>query len=210
MLTVKNLQFTRNHQILFEGLNFSLSPGSALQLCGPNGVGKSTALKILAGLSPARRGSIFFDQIKQANLGKFSKYLGHELALHPQLSIWENLSFYASLLGEPKDQIAIACDFFNLMPIKNQQIHTLSAGQQHRCQLAKLLLGKASIWLLDEPFTALDQANVKKLLNLFSAFLDKKGMIIFTSHHPLIEKNLNLICYFMKDFFTAPLSYQQE
>lgn len=192
MLKINNLQFERNEQPLFAAINLELATGSCLQLCGPNGAGKTTVLKILAGLSKARRGSILWRNQKIPSLAAIAKYLGHELALKPQLSVWENLHYYANIMHANPAEINLACDFFDLASLQNRWLETLSAGQKHRCQLAKLFIGKMPIWLLDEPFTALDQAHIQQLLLLFKIFLAEGGIIIFTSHHPVSSEHFTI------------------
>jgi heme exporter protein A len=192
MLKINNLQFERDGQPLFAPINLHVTTGTCLQLAGPNGAGKTTVLKILAGLAKARRGRIHWQNQATASLAPFAKYLGHELALKSQLSVLENLTYYAQLFHTELSFVNQACGFFDLNQQKNQWVETLSAGQKHRCQLAKLLIGTAPIWLLDEPFTALDQIHIQHLIDLFSCFLAKGGIIIFTSHHEVSTEKFNI------------------
>jgi heme exporter protein A len=192
MLKINNLQFERDDQTLFEPINLKVATGTCLQLCGPNGIGKTTLLKILAGLTKARRGKIQWQDQSVSSLATFAKYLGHELALQPQLSVLENLTYYACLMHAQATEITPAYTFFDLAEQSFQWIETLSAGQKHRCQLAKLLIGDATIWLLDEPFTALDQNHINQLIRLFKQFLDQAGIIIFTSHHPITTERFHI------------------
>jgi heme exporter protein A len=185
MLKIANLQLELHDQLLFEPVNFSLEPGGCLQLCGPNGVGKTSVLKVLAGLLKPRRGSILWQGKKLSSLSQEAKYLGHDLALKLSLTLEENLNYYASIMQTNPAEIHIACDFFELLPLLHVPIQHLSAGQKHRAQLTKLLINRKPIWLLDEPFTGLDQAHIQQLLRLFKSFLEKDGMILFTSHHPI-------------------------
>ncbi|MCD6047777.1 MAG: ccmA [Gammaproteobacteria bacterium] len=185
MLSIRNLQLELNEQRLFEPVNFDLAPGACLQLCGPNGVGKTSILKILAGLLKPRRGSILWQGKKLLSLSQEAKYLGHDLALKLSLTLEENLKYYASIMQTNPAEIHIACDFFQLLSLLSLPVQQLSAGQKHRAQLAKLLINRKPIWLLDEPFTGLDQTHIQQLLRLFKIFLEKDGMIIFTSHHPI-------------------------
>ena len=127
-----------------------------------------------------------------------SKYLGHELALKPQLSISENLHYYADIMQANHDEVKLACDFFDLTSIQHQWIQSLSAGQKHRCQLAKLMIGHRDIWLLDEPFTALDHHHIQQLLFLFARHIAKSGLILFTSHHPISSDQLDIFPFFIE------------
>lgn len=182
MLKVNNLQFEQAEQKLFQPINLHVQAGTCVQLIGPNGIGKTTVLKILAGLTTARRGKILWQDKVVPSLSALAKYLGHEPALKDQLSVLENLHYYADIFHAPKASVAKACAFFDLLSLQSQWVQTLSAGQKHRCQLAKLLIGKHAIWLLDEPCTALDQRHLQQLITLFHDFLNQGGMIIFTSH----------------------------
>jgi len=184
-LKINNLQFEYPEQRLFQPINLHIESGSCLQFIGPNGVGKTTALKILAGLSTARRGRIFWQHKPVPSLAPYAKYLGHDAALKNQLTVLENLNYYASIMHANNESVEQACRFFDLTALTSQWVQTLSAGQKHRCQLAKLLIGDTAIWLLDEPCTALDQTHLNQLMTLFQNFLAQGGIIIFTSHQIL-------------------------
>lgn len=182
MLKVNNLQFEQAEQKLFQPINLDIQAGTCVQLAGANGIGKTTILKILAGITAARRGRILWQDKAIPSLAAVAKYLGHEPALNSQLSVLENLHYYADIFHAPKASVAKACAFFDLLSLQSQWIETLSAGQKHRCQLAKLLIGTRPIWLLDEPCTALDHTHIQQLITLFHDFLTQGGIIIFTSH----------------------------
>lgn len=200
MLKVNNLQFEYAEQKLFLPINLEVESGSCLQLIGPNGIGKTTALKILAGVTPPRRGKIIWRNQAVSSLAPFAKYLGHHLALKNQLSVFENLHYYAKINHAPPDTVHQACAFFDLLRLQSKWIDMLSAGQKHRCQLAKLLIGDAPIWLLDEPYTALDQTHINQLLHLFHTFLTQGGTIIFTSHQTLRTKQFVVKTYEIKPY----------
>jgi heme exporter protein A len=185
MLKINNLQFEYPEQKLFQPINLHIQPGSCLQLIGPNGVGKTTVLNILAGLCQPRRGRIVWQNKTVTSLAPFAKYLGHNAALKNQLTVLENLNYYQNIVHAAAQTVEQACAFFDLTALKSQWVQTLSAGQKHRCQLAKLMIGDAPIWLLDEPCTALDQTHINQLIKLFQCFLAQGGIIIFTSHQAL-------------------------
>lgn len=198
MLTINNLQFEQQQEPLFKPIYLRVESRQCIQLCGSNGVGKTTVLKIIAGLLKPRRGSILWQNQKVPSCLRMSKYLGHELALKSSLSIHENLHYYAKLMQANKEAIKLACDFFDLTPFQDKWIQYLSAGQKHRCQLAKLMIGHCDLWLLDEPFTALDHHHIEQLLFLFTRHIAKGGSILFTSHHPIHSEQLNIQPFFLE------------
>jgi heme exporter protein A len=198
MLKINNLQFEYPEQKLFLPINLEIASGSCLQLIGRNGIGKSTVLKILAGITAPKRGRIFWQGSAVSSLAPFAHYLGHHLALKNQLSILENLHYYAKIMRVPPSNVTRACAFFELTTLQSKAVNILSAGQKQRCQLAKLLISDTRIWLLDEPYTALDEMHSNRLLNLFEQFLAQAGTIIFTSHQALMSEKFPVHTYEIK------------
>lgn len=190
MLILKNLQIERQQLRLFAALNVRCDLGSAWQIVGANGSGKSSLLKVLAGLSKPRRGVIQWQGHPTAHsqhlLRQHSLYLSHELHLKGRLSVVENLRYFAALQG-PIDEPRFAKSLhdFHLEALAQRLVSSLSAGQQRRVNLAKCGLSNASIWLLDEPFTALDQHQAHNLAQHINHFVEQQGLVIFTSHQPI-------------------------
>lgn len=181
-LRLSNLAYSRNQQVLFEALSLELEAGQGLIISGANGSGKTSLLRILAGLVPAAEGQID----KPAEL----HYLGHQPGLKSYLSVEENLVYshrLASLEVLKSEQVNKALTRSGLLPFRKKQAAQLSAGQKRRLALSRLLVSDKSLWLLDEPFTNLDQEGQLWLLTLIEEQLAKKGMVIFTSHQPLAE-----------------------
>jgi len=188
MLEVSNLKCVRGERQLFDGVGFRLESGRLLYLRGANGSGKTSLLRILCGLSPAEAGQILWDGVPIKELGEVYRrdlfYLGHHNALQEALTVDENLAFYSALAGA----IPSAADTANalarlgLRGCQSRLVRHLSQGQKRRVALSRLMLNRARLWVLDEPFVALDQAAIELLADLVAAHLAKGGLAVFTSH----------------------------
>jgi heme exporter protein A len=174
LLTVKELACERGGITLFDHLDLSVSAGELVQILGPNGSGKTTLLRVLAGLSTAYTG-----KLSQVQVDNFL-YIGHKPGIKSMLTPLENLRWYTD---RPDDVILTALARWQLMGYEHQPCYQLSAGQQQRVALARLYLTRAALWLLDEPFTAIDQAGVVQLEMLLFAHAEAGGAVVLTSHH---------------------------
>jgi heme exporter protein A len=187
MLTCEKLTLIRNQKTIFSQLSFSLSTSSTLIITGSNGSGKSSLLKVIAGISKPNIGKIFWGEKNvEEMLDDFHgdmQFIGHRNFLKPELTIYQNLEFYAKLADT---QLAIdsALSFFKLRDLADQKIKFLSAGIQQRVKLAKLMACPASLWLLDEPSTNLDQENKEKLHGLIKVRIKEQGMVLIATHDP--------------------------
>lgn len=163
-------------------LSFKLSPHDVIRLAGDNGSGKSSLLKVLAGLSNDYQGSL----VKPDDWAKQSLYLGHANAVKTQLSPEENLQFFASLYPTKANaSIEQALVNVGLAAFAEQPCYQLSQGQKQRVALARLLLSDAVVWLLDEPFTAIDQKAIGLFEQTIASFAKAGGAVILTTHHNL-------------------------
>ena len=185
LLEIQQLGFERDEQLVFAPVSFELHSGQILQVLGPNGVGKTTLLKLLATLLTPACGSVLWQgqpisQVSEAYLHSLY-YLGHKVAVTPELSAWENLAFLAKLGNMPGD-LARALSAVQLAPLAERLCREMSAGQQRRVALATLWLTQARLWILDEPFTALDVQACARLAKQLQAHALAGGMVIFTSH----------------------------
>ena len=161
MLKVVNLGCERDDRTLFASLSFVLSPGETLQVEGHNGAGKTTLLRIIAGLSQDYQGDLFWaNKCLAKGYAEFrlsSYFLGHRPGLKPELTPIENLTWRHQLSGRAESlPFSEALSQVNLQGYEDIPCHQLSAGQQRRVALAGLLTSGASLWILDEPFTAID------------------------------------------------------
>lgn len=188
MLEVSNLKCVRGERQLFDGVGFRLESGKLLYLRGANGSGKTSLLRILCGLSPAEAGQILWNGVQIDQLGEVYRrdlfYLGHHNALQEALTVNENLAFYAALAGAIPSEAdtANALARLGLRGCQSRLVRHLSQGQKRRVALSRLMLNRAKLWVLDEPFVALDQAAIQLLADLVAAHLDKGGLAVLTSH----------------------------
>ncbi|MBE0470943.1 MAG: cytochrome c biogenesis heme-transporting ATPase CcmA [Methyloprofundus sp.] len=190
MLEVKNLFCERDERVLFSNLNFSISAGEVVQIEGQNGSGKTTLLRILCGLNEAYQGELFWQQKEIADVRddyfRQMLYVGHLAGVKSSLTAEENLAWMQQL--DPaldKVTISAALKSVGLYGFEDVPCYTLSAGQQRRVGLARLYLSSAPLWILDEPFTALDKKGVAEKEALLAQHVLNGGSVILTTHHDL-------------------------
>jgi heme exporter protein A len=188
MFSVSNLSCSRGDRRLFEGVSFTLTAGQWLHLEGDNGVGKTSLLRILCGLSALEQGEMIWqNQSVAQNPDDFRldlAYLGHQLALKEDLSPLENLRVSAAISGRllPTAEALAALSQLGLRGREHLPVRVLSQGQKRRAALARLIISKAKLWILDEPFVALDLAAQQVLSDVLNAHLSNQGMVLLTSH----------------------------
>jgi len=179
LLAAEALGLERGGRILFEGLSFSVCGGQLVQVEGANGAGKTSLLRILAGLSR-------YGYSGRVDCCAALLYLGHQSAVKGLLTPRENLAWH--IAGEGSyDDVAIedALERVGLYGYENVPSHALSAGQHRRVNLARLYLSRAPLWLLDEPFTAIDRDGVAELEALLVRHVEAGNAVVLTSHQPL-------------------------
>jgi len=195
-LTAEKLTCVRGERVLFQGLSFRVSAGQALAVEGANGAGKSSLLRILAGFLTPRAGRLVLktgaDESDDAEeRGKFIGWLGHQDGLKPQLTVHEQLTFFARLHGSAAD-IGAALEEVGLARQTDFPCRYLSAGQRRRLALARLMVSKRSLWLLDEPFAALDRDGQALIARQMALHCGQGGLIIAATHEPLGLGNTSL------------------
>jgi heme exporter protein A len=182
-LTAENLTCVRGGREVFRGLGFGLKSGEALLVTGRNGAGKSSLLRMVAGLLRIAEGTLALDGgHHDSTIGEHAHYLGHLDALKPALTVSENLKFWAEFLGSASGDITPALQAVDLSPLAHLPAAFLSAGQRRRLSLARLVAVPRAIWLLDEPTAALDTASQRTLADLMRRHLTSGGMIIAVTH----------------------------
>ncbi len=192
-LVASQLSCTKRDKVLFESLSLKLSPGQLVHLRGPNGAGKTSLLRILAGLSQPDSGSVQWNE--QPLFGEFERrliYLGHKAGLSGGLSAIENLSFWCAQhqVKASEAKLFTTLEALGLVGLEEIPVQLLSAGQQRRVALARLWLKDADVWILDEPFTALDVEGIALIQTRFADFINQGGAAIVTSHQPLTLSNI--------------------
>jgi heme exporter protein A len=185
-----NLAGRRGASLLFSGIGFSLARGEALVITGPNGAGKSTLLRVLAGLLVADSGhfALYGDQDMVLPVSEHAHYLGHRNAMKRELKVSENLEFWKRFQAPETGgglSVDAAVEAVGLTGVAHLPFGYLSAGQQRRIALARLLVSARPLWLLDEPTAALDRRSDQLFADLVHAHLAKGGMAIAATHQPL-------------------------
>ncbi len=179
-LTVTDLSVTRGGLPVLSGVSFALVPGEALVLRGPNGIGKTTLLRTVAGLQPPYMGSISGHEDQIA-------YAGHLDGIKPTLTVAENLTFWARVFGRSDVKYAIsdAMSDFDLEGLADRPAGNLSAGQKRRLGLARLMVTKRPIWVMDEPTVSLDSASVQRFSEVVRTHLEHGGSALIATHTDL-------------------------
>ena len=192
MLTISNISCVRGHKPLFAPVSFSLQPAQALHLEGDNGIGKTSLLRIICGLSPADAGEVLWNGVALSRqhpegVEAFRAalcYMGHNLSLKDELTAVENLMFDAQVAGRSLSYDR-ALDALQKMGLNNRAhlpLRVLSQGQKRRTALARLSVTDAKLWVLDEPFVALDTQSLDNLRELLANHVQQGGMLLYTSH----------------------------
>lgn len=185
-LSGREVRCVRGGREVFSGLSFDAASGEALAVVGPNGSGKTSLLRLIAGVLAPAGGSIVLEgDDAELTLPEQSHYLGHRDALKPALSVSENLTFWRDFLGGTKSSPAESLAIVELDHAARLPAAYLSAGQRRRLSIARLLTVQRPVWLLDEPTNALDTAGQKLFATLMGDHLARGGLIIAATHAPL-------------------------
>jgi heme exporter protein A len=189
VLEAQNLACRRGERLVFSGLSFAVPRGGALLLLGPNASGKSSLLRLLAGLTPAANGRLLWEGAPvgddAAAHRSRTRFIGHQDALKPALTVHENLAFWGGLHHAGGKAVDGALAAFGLDRLADWPARFLSAGQRRRLALARLLLAPAPLWLLDEPTTGLDRQSAAGLEAAIDRHRAAGGLVIASTHIPL-------------------------
>ena len=188
VLAISNLQCVRGERTLFESLTFNISSGKLLYVQGDNGSGKTTLLRTLSGLSHAHAGEVNWNNQNIQSLAEDYAgqvlYIGHLAGIKEDLTAVENLQFATTLAGQntSREQAMIALTQVGIARCADLPTRVLSQGQKRRVALARLWLQQNPLWILDEPFTALDAEAINTLTQRIETFVGTGGIVVFTSH----------------------------
>jgi heme exporter protein A len=183
LLDCRGLAFARNDEPVFGPLDFALHAGEALQVHGGNGRGKTTLLRVLAGLLPASAGEVHFEGrvVDRDHLARGCAFLGHQYGHKGELSTLENLEFATALQGGEGDPLQALANV-GLVGYEDTLARRMSAGQNKRLALARLSLSPAKLWLLDEPYANLDLGGIDLVNAMLGKHVAKGGAALLTTH----------------------------
>ena len=185
-LSGRGVKCVRGGREVFSGLDFEVSSGEVLAVTGPNGSGKTSLLRLVAGLLMPTEGTIALEGGEaELTLAEQAHYLGHRDALKPALSVLENLSFWRDFLGGEVADASESLDAVGIDHAMHLPAAYLSAGQRRRLSLARLLAVRRPVWLLDEPTAALDAVGQELFSSLMRGHLARGGLIVAATHGPL-------------------------
>ena len=198
-LQLIQLACQRGDRMLFSGLDLILRAGNFVQIEGHNGIGKTSLLRILAGLATPFEGEVHWNGVdirkQREEFNHSLLFLGHQSGVKPELSAWENLRFYQQISHCQQGDEALweVLTKVGLLGREDLPASQLSAGQQKRIALARLWLSQAPLWILDEPFNAIDKKGVAVLTQLFEQHAARGGIVILTSHQEVPSQQLRKI-----------------
>lgn len=205
MLSLQDISCERDERVLFSGLTARFQPGDIVQILGSNGAGKTTLMRIIAGLSDSYDGKVCWNGEPHRNYDFFASllYLGHSTGVKSTLSALENLQWYFGLNGlkgsgadnglVSNNELELALKKVGLEGYEDVPCNQMSAGQKRRVALARLYCSKAPLWLLDEPFTAIDVAGVASLHALIQGHAKIGGVVLLTSHQAVEVEGLKVL-----------------
>jgi heme exporter protein A len=197
LISARKLTCIREERLLFDQLSLQINAGDIVQVEGPNGSGKTSLLRILSGLSQPYDGQVYY---KEQAIGRCREefqqnllYFGHLAGVKGEMTAQENLNFNLALHGNNTDKSGDSLALVNLLGFEDSLASHLSAGQHRRIALARLYQSKAPIWILDEPFTAIDKQGVASLEQLFIEHTQRGGCVILTTHQDLISIDVKTV-----------------
>lgn len=195
MLSLQSLSFITQGQKIFENIAMTFLPSSIVYLKGKNGSGKTSLLRMLAGIQKPTKGIVTYGK-ESIPIEKFNKpyctYIGHKTGLKQELSVIDNLKYWAQIYNS-EELVDAAIIYFQLQEHVYKKYYELSAGNQKKVALAKLITCQSNFWLLDEVDTNLDEENKKLLMNLVVSQADSGGIVFISSHNNTEIKTAQII-----------------
>jgi heme exporter protein A len=186
-LRATDLYCERDDRVLFSGLSFEFGAGQIIRIAGPNGSGKSTLMRILLGMSAGYEGQLSWNGVSldkaRYDFNQQLLYMGHQVGIKGNLTPEENLKALNPKVS--KQDIYKALKKVGLLGFEDLLCSGLSAGQQRRVALARLFIEQKTVWILDEPFTAIDKEGVAELESTLLQHAQKGGLVILTTHHDI-------------------------
>ncbi len=197
-LSADDLTLFRGERCLFKGLSFALNPGELLLLEGRNGSGKTSLLRAIAGLIELESGELSWDgEPVRSNRQAFHSalvWMAHRVGFKADLTLVENLKFESHLRAQSGKDLDEVLKRLDIDRLKRLPLRSLSAGQQRRVALARMLLSRVPLWLMDEPFTNLDREGRTLVMQLTTEHLDRDGMCIMAAHQDIeIDGNVKKV-----------------
>ncbi|MDP4832841.1 MAG: heme ABC exporter ATP-binding protein CcmA [Rickettsiaceae bacterium] len=195
MLSLHSLSFALENKIFYQNISMTILPSSIVYIQGKNGAGKTAFLRMLAGIQHPSAGKITFskDSLPIAQLTKpYCTYIGHRFSIKLELTVLENIEFWAKIY-DSEQLVSAAIVYFSLQDLVHKKCYELSAGNQKKVALARLLACQSKLWLLDEVDSNLDATNKQLLLNLIISHADNGGIVFITSHTPPDIKSAQIL-----------------
>jgi len=188
ILKVKNLNCQRSGKVVLQGLNFEVEAGKNVEIIGSNGSGKTTILRLLLGFINDYDGDIYWNdsevpsKLQEKDIHCF--YQGHQIGIKPLLTVYENLKFSSSGFNSSEEEIASVANKVGIKTFLNRQSASLSAGQKRRIAIGRWLLKDFNLYLIDEPFTTLDDEGVELIKGVVTELNNRGASFLITGHRP--------------------------
>ena len=188
ILKVKNINCQRSGEVVLQGLNFEVEAGKNVEIIGSNGSGKTTLLRLLLGFINDYDGDIYWNDSKVPS--KFQEkdihcfYQGHQIGIKPLLTVYENLKFSSSGFNSSEEEITSVANKVGIKTFLNRQSANLSAGQKRRIAIGRWLLKDFNLYLIDEPFTTLDDEGVELIKGIVTELNNRGASFLITGHRP--------------------------
>ena len=188
ILKVKNLNCQRSGKVVLQGLNFEVEAGKNVEIIGSNGSGKTTLLRLLLGFINDYDGDIYWNdskmpsKLQEKDIHCF--YQGHQVGIKPLLTVYENLKFSSSGFNSSEEEITSVANKVGIKTFLNRQSANLSAGQKRRIAIGRWLLKDFNLYLIDEPFTTLDDEGVELVKGVVTELNNRGASFLITGHRP--------------------------